>query len=126
MKALANFENKDKLRLLHDLFPLEIPVLLDDIMEFCKDFRENKEAYAKNWSNGFMPIAYWLKLSEETETLINKYRRDMERSSKVFSDQLSFTYAVLFVNDRIIKYADNESENYKFKVAVDLLFKADK
>lgn len=46
----------------------------------------------------------------------------MIKSSRVFSDQLFFTYTVFFVNDRIIKYAENVSENEKFKLAVTLLF----
>lgn len=54
--------------------------------------------------------------------LIKKYRFNMVRSSRVFSDQLSFTYAVIFVNDRIIKYADKVSADEKFKQAVILLF----
>jgi len=123
MKALQNFENIDKLKLLHDLFPQEIPILLDGIVEFCKEFKENNEAHAENWNDGFMPIGYWLSLSDETEKLIKKYRFNMLRSSRVFADQLSFTYAVLFVNDRIIKHADNISPNVKFKLAVELLFK---
>ena len=111
MKALNEFENKDKLRLLHDLFPEEMPLVLDNIEQVCADFREHKEAYAKDWNSGFMPFNYWFSLSEQTAELIKKYRFSMVKSSRVFSDQLSYTYAVLFVNDRIIKYADKVAIN---------------
>lgn len=122
MKALDNFQNVDKLKLLHELFPKEMPLLLDHIMEVCADFREHKEEYAKDWNNGFMPFDYWFSLSEQTAELIKKYRFNMVRSSRVFSDQLSYTYAVLFVNDRIIKYVESHSKDEKFKQAVTLLF----
>jgi len=68
----------------------------------------------------------WLQLAEQAERLINKHRTNMVRNSKVFSELLfhSFDYTVLFVNDRIIKYAEGKSENSKFKQAVALLFAA--
>jgi hypothetical protein len=124
MKALRNFENIDKVKLLHDLFPEEIPQLLDNIQAFCMDFQEHREAYAKDWNNGFMPFEYWLSLSGQTAELIKKHRFNMVKSSRVFSDQLCFGYTVLFVNDRIVKYADKVSGNPKFKLAVAMLFKA--
>jgi hypothetical protein len=124
MKALKNFDNTDKLKVLHELFPDEIPQLLDDIQEFCTHFLAHKEDYAKDWNIGFMPFDYWLSLSEQTAELIKKYHFNMVKSSRVFSDQLTYTYAVLFVNDRIVKYADEMNDNSKFKKAVNLLFKA--
>ncbi len=122
MKALHEFQNIDKLKALHELFPNEIPQLLDNIQEFCAHFKAHQEAYAKDWNSGLMPFDYWLSLSEQTAELIKKYRFNIVKSSRVFSDQLSYTYAVLFVNDRIIKYADKMSDQSKFKQAVNLLF----
>lgn len=46
----------------------------------------------------------------------------MQRSSRVFSDQLYFTYTSLFVTDRIIKYTEHQNQNSKFRQAVSLLF----
>jgi hypothetical protein len=73
-----------------------------------------------------MSFDMWVQLAEQADRLINKHRTNMIRSSKVFSEQLfySFDYTVLFANDRIIKYAEGKSENNKFKLAVDLLFAA--
>lgn len=70
-----------------------------------------------------MTVDYWLPLSIETEKLIKQYRFDMlKKSSKVFADQLSRTFTVLFVNDRILKYEEHRCQNEKFKLAVKLLF----
>ncbi len=124
MKALNKFQNIDKLKALHELFPDEIPKLLDAIQEFCTHFKKHQETYAKDWNSGFMPFDYWLSLSEETAELIKKYRFNMVKSSRVFSEQLSYTYTVLFVNDRIIKYTNKMSEKSKFRQAVNLLFNA--
>ncbi len=68
----------------------------------------------------------WLNLSQQVRERIAKYRSTMVKSSKVFSDQLfgSFDYTVIFVNDRVVKYAQHNSKDEKFKLAVALLFHA--
>ena len=119
MKLLTN---TDKAKLLHELFPEEMPLLLDDIKGFCADFITFQESYRKNWS-GIMHFDLWLSFAEEIKKLICKRRIPMLKSSRIFSEQLCFSYAVLLVNDRIIKYAEKRSENLKFKQAIDLLYK---
>jgi hypothetical protein len=124
MKALHQFTNIDKGKLLHELFPDEIPALLDHIQTVCADFKTNKEAYEKTWDFGLMSFDMWLSLAENATASIVKYRLQMTKSSKVFAEQLchSYDYTVLFVNDRIIKYANSKSANAKFKLAVELLY----
>lgn len=122
MNALHTLTGSAKARLLYDLFPEEMPELIDNIQRFCAHFSENKEKYRTEWQSGIMPFDYWLSLSEETAGIIKKHRYSMLKSGKVFSDQLYFTYTSLFVTDRIIKYADQFSSNEKFKKAVDLFF----
>lgn len=124
MTALSNLNNIGKARLLHELFPDEIPQLLDHIREVCADLKANQEAYKSTWDFGLMTFDTWLSLAEKAETLINRHRINMIRNSKTFSEQLfhSYDYTVLFVNDRIVKYAESKSENNKFKQAVTLLY----
>lgn len=113
-----------KARLLHDLFPDEIPALLDDIQAVYADFKADKAEYEKTWNFGLMTFDMWLSLAESADATISKYRTQLIKSSKVFSEQLfhSFDYTVLFVNDRIVKYALTMDERNKFRRAVDLLF----
>jgi hypothetical protein len=124
MTAFSNLNNTGKGKLLHELFPDEIPQLLDHIREICADLKENREAYQSTWNFGLMTFDTWLSLAEKAEALIIKHRTNMIKSSKIFSEQLfhSYDYMVLFVNDRIVKYAQGKSENSKFKQAVNLLF----
>jgi len=126
MKTINQLTNMDKAKLLHELFPDEIPILLEDIQSVYAHFKANRDAYAKTWDFGLLTFDMWLNLAEQADKLINKHRTNMVRSSKVFSEQLfhSFDYTVLFVNDRIVKYAEGKSENSKFKLAVVLLFTA--
>jgi len=90
MKLLTN---TDKAKLLHELFPEEVPLLLDNIKGFCADFITFQELYRKNWS-GLMHFDLWLSFAEETAGLIRKRRPQMLKSSRVFSEQLCVTYAV--------------------------------
>ena len=124
MKAINQLTNTDKAKLLHELFPDEIPALLEDIQAVCTHFKDNREAFAKTWDFGLMTFDMWLQLAEQADKPIDKHRRNMIKSSKVFSEQLfhSFDYTVLFVNDRLIKYAEGKSENDKFKLVVTLLY----
>lgn len=124
MTALSNLNNIGKAKLLHELFPDEIPQLLDHIKNVCADLKANKEAYQSTWDFGLMTFDTWLSLAEKAETLIDRHRTNMIKSSKTFSEQLfhSYDYTVLFVNDRIVKYAEGKSENSKFKQAVALLY----
>ncbi|MES2063079.1 MAG: hypothetical protein V4456_14225 [Bacteroidota bacterium] len=126
MKNLRSLTNTDKAKLLHELFPDEIPHLLDRITEVCAELQSNQEEHHKTWDFGLMSFDMWLNLSQQVRERIAKYRSTMVKSSKVFSDQLfgSFDYTVIFVNDRVVKYAQHNSKDEKFKLAVALLFHA--
>lgn len=122
MKALMNLTGAEKARLLHDLFPLEIPSLLEDIAKFCEDFKADKEKYRAQWNSGFMSFDYWQGLADETAVILKKHSPFMKKSSRVFAEQLYFTYTSLFVTDRIIRYAEHHSKDEKFKLVVQALF----
>ena len=121
-KPLITLTNSEKARLLADLFPDEIVLFLDDLKAFCTDFRERKEEFARKWETGIVPFEYWQHLSSETEALLNRHIISMKKSSKVYSDQLYFSDTALFVNDRVIKYAEKKSQNDKFKIAIKLFY----
>ncbi|MCX2479359.1 hypothetical protein OQY15_09680 [Pedobacter sp. MC2016-15] len=121
MKPLLEFTNTMKNKLLFDLFPNELPIFLEHLEKVCIDLETNKESYSQEWDTAFMPFSYWLSLSNATMDIIKKHSYNMKKSSKVFSDQLFYTYTSLFVIDRIIKFAERSKDD-KFKLAVVLLY----
>ena len=123
MKSLTMLINSEKAKLLHDLFPTEIPALLDFIYAWNQKLEIEKDAIRKDWGLGLISFDQWYSLSRQTADLLKRHRSNMTRSSRVFSDQLFFSYTALYVTDCIIKYADWESNSPKFKLAVALLFK---
>lgn len=123
MNSLHNFTNVDKAALLHQLFPQEIPALLEFISGMCQSIREEEDRNRKAWDDGFMSFDFWLSLLKETEQILKAKRQKMKDSHRVFSDQLFSGYTALFVNHCIWVYTSTRTpSNPKFTLAVRLLF----
>lgn len=122
MKSITQLDNTAKAKLLHELFPEEVKPFMEHLKQVCTDFEENQQQYRESWDFGFFSFDEWLSLSRQTMKRIEAFEFNMLRSSKVFSEQLCFNLQVLFVNDRIIKYADKVSINEKFKLMVQVLY----
>jgi hypothetical protein len=84
MKAINQLINTDKAKLLHELFPDEIPTPLDDIQAVCTHFKANREAYAKTWDFGLMTFDMWLNLAEQADKLIPKPHQYGKEQQGVF------------------------------------------
>lgn len=122
MKSLAELDNTAKAKLLHELFPEEVKPLIENLKQVCADFEQRQQEYREGWSFGFFSFDQWLSLSRQSMQRIERFEVSMIDSSRVFSQQLCFNLQVLFVNDRIIKYADQVSTNEKFKLMVQVLY----
>ncbi|TCD03218.1 hypothetical protein [Pedobacter psychroterrae] len=122
MKSIKQLDNTAKAKLLHELFPEEVKPFIEHLKQVCSDFEEHQQQYRESWDFGFFSFDEWLSLSRQTMKRIETFEFNMLRSSKVFSDQLCFNLQALFVNDRIIKYADKISVNEKFKLMVQVLY----
>lgn len=122
MKHLIDLTNTDKAKLLFDLFPEELHLFLEHLNKVCFDIEERKEVHLKEWNNGFIQFHFWLALSNETLGILKRHKFNMQKSSTIFANQLFFTNTYMFVNDRIIKYAEHTSENNRLKIAVNLLY----
>ena len=122
MKSIVQLDNTAKAKLLHELFPEEVTPFLEHLKTICTDFEANQGQYRESWDFGFFSFDEWLSLSRQTMQRIEKFESGMVRSSKVFADQLCFNLQALFVNDRIIKYADLVSTNERYKMMVKVLY----
>ncbi len=122
MKSIINLDNTAKAKILHELFPEEVKPFIENLKRVCSDFEEHKQQYRESWDFGFFSFEEWLSLSRQTMQRIERFELDIIRCSQVFSDQLCFNLQALFVNDRIIKYADKVSTNEKYKLMVHVLY----
>lgn len=123
MKALTQFTNVDKAALLHQLFPEEIPALLDFITGMCQSIKEDEELNRKAWDSGFMSFDYWLGLLNQSQELISLKGSLMIKSQRVFSEQLFSGYTAIYINHCICVYTKTKvHSNPKFSLAVQLIF----
>lgn len=76
MKPLENLINVEKARLLHELFPQEIPALLEYTNNMCLTIQEDEQLTRNQWENGLLTVEAWLSFVEEVRSKIDK---SMER-----------------------------------------------
>ncbi|TKT85485.1 hypothetical protein [Dyadobacter frigoris] len=123
MKALNQLNNPEKGKLLHQLFPNEMPELIDFVQGMCETVKENEELNRSKWNNGLFTFDFWLALAGEVDQKIDKYGAKLHKSSNLFADQLFDGYLASFTIHCIVTYtAVRQHENGKFVKAVDLFF----
>jgi hypothetical protein len=98
----------EKARLLHELFPKEMPLLLRDIQQYCRDVEENQLEYLGEWKQGAETFNHWLLMCQETAHTIAQLWFELQKSPIVFCEQL-FYYTGPFVKDRILAYSKEAS-----------------
>jgi hypothetical protein len=123
MKPLENLINVEKARLLHELFPQEIPALLEYINSMCLTIQEDEQLLHTQWNGGLFTIETWLSFVEEVRSKIDRYGKRLHTQSRLFADQLFDGYTALYVVHCMTLYtATRKHSNHKFVLVIDLLF----
>lgn len=123
MKPLEILINVEKARLLHELFPLEIPALLAYTGSLCTTIQEEEQLLRSKWDNGLFTVDGWLSLVEAVRAKIEKYGKRLHTQSRLFADQLFDGYMALYMVHCMTLYTTlRKHENPKFTLAIDLLF----
>lgn len=123
MKSLEELINVEKGRLLHQLFPAEIPAFLQFVAAMSQTIEEEQERIKSQWDNGLFDFDFWLSLSREAAKKITRYSKRLHTNSRLFADQLFDGYAALYLSHCLIQYTQpRKHENEKFALAVQLLF----
>lgn len=123
MNPLENLINVEKARLLHELFPQEIPALLEYTRNMCLTTQEEEQLTRSQWKNGLLTVEAWLSFVEEVRIKIDKYGKRLHTQSRLFADQLFDGYTALYMVHSLISYTTVRMHgNPKFALAIDLLF----
>jgi len=96
MKPLEQLINVEKARLLHELFPQEIPALLEFTNNMCLTIQEDEQVTREQWKNGLLTIEAWLSFVEEVRSKIDKYGKRLHTQSRLFADQCLMAYRIVF------------------------------
>ena len=70
MKPLEQLINVEKGKLLHELFPDEMPALLQHIKDTCSLIDTDKDTIKARWENGLLTADFWFALSGNVNRII--------------------------------------------------------
>ena len=123
MKPIYQLSNRDKATLLYQLFPEEMPALIDFIEGMCISVIEGQERERERW-DGFIPFDLYLEQANAVADNIRKHRSKLAGSQRLFLEKLFGGFLALFTNNVLIIYVTvRQHNNHKFVQAVELLLK---
>lgn len=96
MKSLDKMNNVEKAKLLHELFPQEIPGYLENMKQLIELIQINPDTLRAHWEGQLLSIAQWEKLAQRAKEILEKYGNKLHQKSRLFSDQLFDGYLALF------------------------------
>lgn len=82
MKPLNNLNNVERAKLLHELFPDEIPAILEYVKSLSVTIEEEREMLNSKWDNQLFSFAFWLSLVKDAEKKIDQYGVKLHKSSR--------------------------------------------
>ncbi len=109
MKPLEQLINVEKARLLHELFPQEIPALLEFTNNMCLTIQEDEQVTREQWKNGLLTIEAWLSFVEEVRSKIDKYGKRLHTQSRLFADQCFDGLPALYLVHCVTLYTTTRS-----------------
>jgi hypothetical protein len=65
MKPLDELTSREKAKLLHELFPSEMPDLIAFIQEVCNTIQREKDILKLEWDNQLLSAEFWFHLAEK-------------------------------------------------------------
>ena len=122
MKPLDELASREKAKLLHELFPSEMPDLVAFIQEVCNTIEREKDIIELEWDNQLLTGEFWFHLAEKVSSIINRYGNKLGKSSRLFAGQFFTESVVILIVHAMEKYGSAKSNNAKFIKAVELLF----
>jgi len=123
MASLKELNNIQRARLLHQLFPEEIPGVLNFIAETCMVINNHPQIIRANWKNEQFTVELWLVLALDVECLIKRHGKNLEIQAIIFAEQLFSGILSVFLIHCLMQYAIcNKSVDPKFSTAIDLFF----
>ena len=122
MKPLNELTSPEKAKLIHELFPSEIPDLIQFIQEVCNTIQREKDIIKLEWDNQLLTAEFWFDLADKVTSIINRYGNKLGKSSRLFAGQFFTESVVILIVDAMVKYGTAKSNNPKFIKAVELLF----
>lgn len=121
MKPIHRLSLKNKIKILHSLFPGEIPEYICYLKNRAIETIDSKEEIASGWGDNVIQQAYWTFLANRTFDRIRRYGNSFEHCGKLFAKLLFKDSVSLFTVHALMQYIETEDCSPKFALAVKLL-----
>lgn len=121
MKPIHRLSLKHKIKILHSLFPAEIPEYISYLKNCAVETMDDSEEIARGWGNNVIQIGYWTFLANCTFDHIRKYGDSFNHCGKLFAKQLFKDRISLFTLHTLMQYIETKDCSPKFALAVKLL-----
>lgn len=121
MKPIHRLSLKHKIKILHSLFPGEIPLYMNYLKACAVETMDDREEIARVWGNNVIQHGYWTFLADRTFDRIRKYGDSFNHCGKLFAKRLFKDRVCLFTLHTLMQYIEIDDCSPKFALAVKLL-----
>ncbi|WP_299568481.1 hypothetical protein [uncultured Pedobacter sp.] len=123
MKALTQLNNLEKAALLFDLFPQEMPALVEFIDGMASATLQDPERVRRDWNNPLFNVELWLTWVAQVQQAIATYRTKLCKKRSLFVGQLFDGYLACFSNYCIEVYFTTIAQpNKRYEHAAKMLY----
>lgn len=123
MKPLVHLNLVERAQLLHDLFPEEIPKLVEYIDGMCATIIEDQQQNRASWSDVIISFDSWLALAGEIRATVDKHGKNLYKRHSLFATELfGWTKALVSTHCLLVYITTKQQPNPKFKAMVEILF----
>jgi hypothetical protein len=120
MKSISQYNNVEKARALHQLFPNAVKGFIAFAKAHAQNTIDQKDELSKNWGSQPFNFDFWLQLAEEVVKKTKFYNGKLVTNSKLFSEQLFDGYLAIYTNNCFDLYSRQDDCPAKLKQAIAL------
>jgi len=120
MKSIGQYNNVEKARAIHQLFPNEVKGFIAFAKAHAQNTIEQKDELSKKWGSQPFNFDFWLQLAGEVVKKTKFYNGKLLTNSKLFSEQLFDGYLAIYTNNCFDLYSKQSDCPAKLKQAIAL------
>lgn len=121
MKSLNQLNNNERAKLLAQLFPESVAVMVQTIEATCDALLDDIEKHRKEWTNGFISFDWWVHNAKELKRAIEENKKTINKPN-VFADQLFDGTLSIFSANVLLGNLPDTTETAKLGLAIPLFF----
>lgn len=122
MKKLELVNNLERAKIIAQLFPEQMPTMVQAIKNYCQYVVDNEQAVKDGWNNGFISFEWWLNLCKALLKAIESNKKGIDKKVGWFTDQLFDGYLAIVSGHALIILAKDKDTHPKLQQAITLFF----